>query len=276
MPLNGQEEIRWFSLRRLFTGDHLKGRLVITLRVYLDESEGDTAFVASGWACRAERWDDISAAWQKALDSDPAIPYFKLHDAMALEGPFAGWSEKKRDAKVIRLAQSLPHEDRFFGTGCHVARSDFAAIKNRMRQIYASPYYFCVATAMIYAADPNSTAQIVGVDKIDFVLDRSNAAMRMCRLFYAEIKPLFPRLGECIHLDDKETPALQAADLNVGLVRQQYEPNGRTLPGAYALNGIFSGPLELNPKVLEHIITLPLFKRFPQNRAITASSPTAP
>ena len=252
-------EQEWFSLTRIFTREHLKGRTVLTIRIYLDESEGETAYVASGWGCRADRWDCISEGWQAVLDTTPKISHFKINEAMGLKGPFEGWSEAARDEKVTALARTLPHEDGFFGHGAYVARSDFAKIKDRVRKLYQGPYFFCVATAMVFAVMGEN--QIVGADKIDFVLDRSKEAIRMQRLFYSDLKPKFSRLGECIHLDDKDTLPLQAADLNAGMIRQLYEPNPRPAPGASMLNGIFEAVWEIKPKGLEEMLKTSLFKK---------------
>ena len=119
---------------------------MVTIRIYMDESEGDTAYIASGWACRAERWDFISDEWQSVLDAPPKISHFKINDAMGFKGPFEGWSVDERDRKIEALAHVLPHEPGFFGYGCYVARSDFEAIKHRVRRIYRAPYFWDLYT----------------------------------------------------------------------------------------------------------------------------------
>lgn len=231
----------------------------MTIRVYLDESEGDAAYVASGWACRADRWDCISEEWQAVLDSPPKISHFKINEAMGLKGPFLGWSDTARDNKVVALARTIPHEDGFFGHGCYVARSDFETVKDQVRKRYQRPYFFCVSAAIVFAVAGEN--QIVGADKIDFILDRSKDSSRMRNLFYSDLKPRFPRLGECTDLDDKETLPLQAADLNAGMIRQLYEPSPRTLPGISLLSGIFEACWEMKPKGLKDMISTTLFKK---------------
>lgn len=225
----------------------------------MDESEGDAAFIAAGWACRAERWDCISEGWQAVLNTPPSIKYFKLNEAMGRKKQFHGWKEKNRDDKVQALARSLPHEAGFYAHGCYVSREDFRAIKEKVQRIYRSPYFFCVAVAMVTSV--SGANQIIGPDKIDFVLDRSADAIRMRKLFYDEIKPRFPRLGECVDLDDKETNPLQAADLCAGFLRQFHEPNPRSMPGTREMDGISALTTELTPRVLRDIISTPLFKK---------------
>jgi hypothetical protein len=106
-----------------------------------------------------------------------------------------------------------------------------------------------------------SEYQIVGADKIDFILDRSKEAIHMRKLFYSDIKPRFPRLGECIDLDDKENNPLQAADLGAAALRQLYEANPRPIPGIENLNGIFPAPIELKQRALQNILSTSLFKK---------------
>lgn len=234
---------------------------MVTIRIYLDESEGDIPFIAAGWACRAEKWDVVSESWPAVLNAPPAIPYFKLNDAMGFKGPFEGWSDTARDEKVKALARTLPHEAGFFAHGCYVSRFDFVeTVKDHVRPIFRRPYFFCVAAAIVTAAGrgPN---KIIGADKLDFVLDRSKDAMLMQKLFYSEIKPRFTCLGECTHLDDKETYPLQAADLCAGILRQFHESSPRSLPGTDELDGIPALTVELRQKDLRDMISTPLFRK---------------
>jgi hypothetical protein len=232
--------------------------MAFTLTVYLDESSSEYPYLASGWAARPGDWDIISGGWKTVLQTAPSVPYFKLNDALGLKGPFAGWSEPDRDAKLISFAQSIPHDGTIFGMGCHVRRDDFDKVKSTIpKKIYRDPYYFCVATAMVYAVAGEN--QIVGFDKIDFVLDQSDEAETMRKLFYKSLKLAFPKLGDCVTMDDKNTPPLQAADLSAGIVRQLYESNPRTIPGTYALEGLFSGIYEIRPKGLDEFISAGIF-----------------
>ncbi len=237
---------------------------MVTQRVYLDESASECPFLVSGWMARSDRWDSFSEKWQEILDAEPKIDYFRLNDALGFKGPFNKWKEAERDAKMVALAKLIPHDGTISGTGCYVHRDDFEKKKHRIRrQIYREPYYFCVATTMIFMV--KGEYQVVGADRIDFILDRSNAAERMTRLFYSQIKRLSPRLGDCFTQDDKESMPLQAADLSVGMTRQLYEPSPTRIPGSYSLNGLFSAIFELHSKGLEDAIGTPLFSGSPRS-----------
>jgi predicted nucleic acid-binding Zn ribbon protein len=240
----------------------LWGIVVVIQRVYLDESASECPFLVSGWMARSDRWDSFSEKWQEILNAEPKIDYFSLNDALGLKGPFHGWKGAERDRKIIALAKVIPHDGTICGTGCYVQREVFEKNKQRIRRpIYREPYYFCVATTMIFMV--KGEYQVVGADKIDFVLDRSRAAERMTELFYSQIRPLSPKLGECLTLNDRETMPLQAADLSVGMTRQLYEPSPRRIPGSYSLTGLFSAVFEIHSKGLEDAIASPLFSGSP-------------
>ena len=156
--------------------------------VHLDESPGDHPFLACGWAAKPEHWRQICDKWQGVLDEKRKLKYFRMNSALGLKDPFEGWSEIERDRKLVALAQVLPHDGTIFGVGCHVRREDFDELKSRIpRKALRDPYYFSVAITMIYPAA--SEQQIVGPDKIDFVLDKNLPAERMTRIFYSDLKP---------------------------------------------------------------------------------------
>lgn len=205
--------------------------------MYLDESSSEYPYVVSGWAATRASWDSISDSWNGVLQADPKLSYFKINDALGFKGPFKGWSELDRNAKLRALIKTIPHDRSIFGLGCHIRRDVFESMKDQIaRKIYRDPYYYCVATTMIFSVI--GEGQILGVDKIDFILDKSHSAERMRRLFYDDIKPRFPKLGECFTLDDKETLALQAADLNAGAIRCMYDTVPRIIPGIRLLDGL--------------------------------------
>lgn len=254
----------YFSLGSLFHKGILKGRAVVVLKFYMDETEGSEAYFIAGWASLADRWDEIAMPWQETLDTHPRIAYLRANEALGLKGQFEGWSEHDRDNKLVALAKTLPHTERvFFGTGAYVKKKDFEAIKPKIRRIYRSPYYFLAAVVMVYSAA--SETQVIGVDELHFVLDRSTEAQRMCRLFYGDIKGRFSKLGECIHLDDKQTPHLQMADLHAAFVREVYDPEPKRIAGVYAAKGINTHVLELEGKALHDMIDSPMFRWPPKS-----------
>lgn len=235
---------------------------MVTLRIYFDESSTQFPYVVGGLAMQPDYWDAFSSRWQIGLDAPPRIKYLKLNQALGLKCQFEGWAEPQRDAKLVSMAKVIAQETTMFGAGCYLHRGDFEQQKARIKKkIYRDPYYFCMATTMLFSV--YGECQILGYDKIDWVLDKSKAAERMRQLYYSDIKPLFQRLGECVCLDDKETLPLQAADYHCGLVRQKYEPesNHRRIPGVYALDSadFFTSVFELQSKGIADAIASPLF-----------------
>ncbi len=170
----------WFSIWRIYGGfsPAHRNRAEVTLRIYLDESYTECPYVVGGWAAKPDGWDAFSEKWDAALQADPSIAYLRLNDALGLKKEFGNWSEKQRDDKLISLAKIMGMEQFFFGIGCHLHRKDFDALKHTIhRKIYRDPYYFCAATTMMLSV--YGETQIVGYDKIDFILDFSKEAERM-------------------------------------------------------------------------------------------------
>ncbi|MGQ0650000.1 MAG: DUF3800 domain-containing protein [Gemmatimonadaceae bacterium] len=63
--------------------------------------------VMAGMLGAAEWWADFSDHWDACLHEKPTLQYFKFYDAVHRTGPFAGFSEKSRDNKLIDLARVL-------------------------------------------------------------------------------------------------------------------------------------------------------------------------
>lgn len=80
----------------------------MSIQVFADESGGmgqTKSFAFVGLVAPAEIWVEFSDKWRACLSEPPAIPGpFKLSQAAGRNGPFFGWTEEERDAKVKKLA----------------------------------------------------------------------------------------------------------------------------------------------------------------------------
>ena len=83
------------------------------LQVVIDDSgrgqERDPAFVLAGYIARVKNWEVFADDWQAALAEKPRIKYLKGSEAYRRKGQFRGWSEDRRDKKLIKLV-SLIHK----------------------------------------------------------------------------------------------------------------------------------------------------------------------
>ena len=77
---------------------------------YFDDSGSDTGsqyYVLAGFLASAEQWKGVSNQWAAALNRE-SLPYFKMSQAMALDGPFRrGWTVPLRNKLILELADFI-------------------------------------------------------------------------------------------------------------------------------------------------------------------------
>ena len=88
-------------------------RRIVMLQAFVDDLGSDPAaiiFILAGFAATVPQWEHFDDEWQRVLDADPPIAYYKNNEAYGLKGEFAeekGWTLQKRDDKVIALAKVI-------------------------------------------------------------------------------------------------------------------------------------------------------------------------
>jgi hypothetical protein len=84
-------------------------RVLVMIRGFFDDSAQGDVFLIAGWVTDYETWERFTADWRAALDSDPAIQYFKHHEAKGdpPTGQFEGWSVEQVDAKISKLVDVI-------------------------------------------------------------------------------------------------------------------------------------------------------------------------
>jgi hypothetical protein len=199
-------------------------------RAYFDETSDDVkAFLMAGWLADVTEWEKFSPAWTAELANAPAIQYLKHNEAIGLKGEFAGWSEAKRDEKLLSLAQVIARHD---VTGIIGALSlpEFKTLfcesilpKTALRGIitFTEPYHFaCQAiisgTLGIQTMEANNLT-----DQVDFVFDEGVKFLADSAEFFPQTLANLPPeshalMGTVSTANDKAVPELQAADLLAG------------------------------------------------------------
>lgn len=83
------------------------------LKYFVDDSGSDPKanglFVLYGYLMEEPRWEDFAERWHATLN-DPEffpIPYFRMSDAEAREGPFIDMDQPFRYRKVLELAKVI-------------------------------------------------------------------------------------------------------------------------------------------------------------------------
>lgn len=197
------------------------------LQIVIDDSgrgqERRPAFVLAGHIAPVRNWEAFADRWQNALREKPAIGYLKGSEAFRRQGEFRGWSEEKRDKKVLRLI-SLIHQFSPFSIRLAINGSEFEAIlratKGSLRTIYP------IALAAISTRVLSYQAHQRTFEKLDFVFDEGilsravdfeKAFEEMCTALPIRVIGL---LGKRPHMEnDLKFVPLQAADLVASYLR---------------------------------------------------------
>ena len=205
---------------------------------YSDESADEKceqAFCIGAIIAGAHHWTPIQEEWRRRLNG---LDYFSTKDYRTLGGPFqklirecASLNAARKRAEAIRadLEDVLLSVDWWGGFGVVVPIADYRAIFHTSpfaRHIYKDsaiptvPAYSQMMFHIAYRVRRETPGQEVGVA---FYIDKSSDAKKIQDAHRA-IKINHPTIGESliappVPLDDKVTPALQAADLLGGIVK---------------------------------------------------------
>ncbi len=93
-------------------------RLILTLQAIFDDSGSkgqDRFMVMAGLLGTAELFGSLATQWDKHLRArhPGKIDYFKLDEAVVLDGQFRHWQEHKRDEKIRQMAKVVDRDDLF-------------------------------------------------------------------------------------------------------------------------------------------------------------------
>jgi hypothetical protein len=192
-------------------------RAHMSLKAVVDDSTSTICpyYILAGWVAVIPIWDSFEAEWDRALAELPAATFFRSNSATGLKGPFQGWSEGSRNAKVSNLAQVITRHN-LFGIACYVHKQVFADnIGKLQNRRYKDPYFIC-ALGIVSLCQRYFIEQ-----KIDFVFDKQGKTGVRFKSFYdsSVIRRDAPNLGELSLLDDKAVLPLQAADMYAAFAR---------------------------------------------------------
>jgi Protein of unknown function (DUF3800) len=207
-----------------------ENRWSLLMKAFFDESGSEPHrckhLIVAGFLAPALVWDKATDAWDKCLHEAPSIEYFKHDEATGLEGEFYGFGRPDADAKIVALAKVIAHHDLqgmfVFAPHRLFRERDKALLKGIVgSRVYDWGFFGATKIALQFLAENDA-----GNDKVDFVFDQ-RSELKSCISMYAFSKEVHPELmaraGTCIPGDDKETIALQMADLLAGIVSLQAE-----------------------------------------------------
>jgi hypothetical protein len=205
-------------------------------KVYIDDSADQHRkkyVLAGALVGRKADWHTFEKRWNKALSSAPAIPYFHGMDLRRLEGAFAQFRDEiawprptgsaAANAKRDKL-RSLIEESPLVAIGVGVLVPDYEKVKASHR---LGPTH--MSTDVFEWTLQNTLMQTVAaINKVDndariaFISDQTNKASRYEAVF-ADFRKKNPRsapsMFSLVHLDDKKSAGLQAADMISSVVK---------------------------------------------------------
>ena len=196
------------------------------LAAYLDESDGGNRteghFCVAGYLADRNTWKTFSDAWDSVLNTKPSIPYYKTTEFRTrVWRAEYGLSEEQEETRYRHLIELIrDNEDILFSVCVNVDQPSYCRlVKNvpPVSRLLNEPYQFgfhrFVATAIHTLREKGITD-----NRVDFIMDKATATTDRAAEIFKGIRavadPWFADLmGNAIARDDKETPALQAADM---------------------------------------------------------------
>jgi hypothetical protein len=255
------------------------------LETFCDESSDGSQkeiLAVSAFLAHRESWSTLEAKWLRRLHTD-GVKYFSAKDCRSVQKPFRHFTQEcgslgaaKQRAQQVRAdleeilipAPSLPPAQ-WHGFAVGVVIPEYRAV---LRDYPIARKF--------WAEDPTITAyaqvmfQIVNTVRrkakrfgVAFIVDESSDFTKIKHAFDAtrELHPSFKETAKtCAGLDDKETPALQMADMLADVTRQGFVRNlhspeigkwGRNVSNLYVYSAKYM--LKQLVKTLEH----PRFKQ---------------
>ena len=152
------------------------------------------------------------------------IRYFKMDEAVTLDGEFRHWQPQNRDAKVLQMANLLNRSD-IMRVGCSIDVAEHAFLESewtfvRGHHAFNQPYLLGIANALSGAAEE-------AVDRgstfpMEVIFDNQDLFKPMIMENYPALRDVFPESHKAVlplypmFRDDKDYIFLQAADLISG------------------------------------------------------------
>ncbi len=208
------------------------------LTCYTDESDsGDRAGVSvvAGFVAPVDYWLKFSDDWETVRQDEPSIPFYRMNSLRSPE--WLAQHNLTRDAarrKTDEFSKLITGSELWSVRAIMLQKDFFEIIRSRLSDRAAkttdyvwltSPYYFLLVDIFGLCIRRMKQHQLRDASKIDFFVDENGKISKHAQSLFFGMKQTGDEcqrqlMGTCAPLDDKETPALQAADMFAGHVRQ--------------------------------------------------------
>lgn len=209
------------------------------LQAYIDDSSSEptgATFVLAGFVSTAPAWLEFADKWQAELDAPPAIEYFKMTEAHALQGQFQGWDRAIADARTLRFAK-IAQSHALMGLAGGLSVTDFnthiRSVKLPSRSLATDfPYFGLFAQVILMMAEYQRGHGIQA--KCDFIFDEQTGFDRDAVQYWPQIVEIAKKaaLGSFLGAkptfkSDRDFLPLQCADMYAWHMRRYFEAYDR-------------------------------------------------
>jgi hypothetical protein len=206
--------------------------LMVSQTGYFDDSGshfGSQWYVLAGFIASVEQWKTVSTKWAQVLDKEPSLSYFKMSEAMAMDGQFRrGWTVPLRDQRIMELVDVITELDPP-RIECFLNRSVFNAfVKGILSGGSFNDPYFLLFYHLILSIAANAKALAWNRD-CDFIFDEQGKLGDQAverwnwvkeNIDHINAAVISPYLGSPpVFRNDVTFRPLQAADMLAWLVR---------------------------------------------------------
>jgi Protein of unknown function (DUF3800) len=234
-------------------------KFAMLYRVYIDDSADEKqefVMLAGALMGTHKQWSRVSEAWRKRLKRE-GLAYFRSSEYNSLRGEFSKYRDPAKypkpkgseSAKKLREDLEAILQTQVLGLGCFVNLKEFREVVSevtaRRGNFNPDPFSFAMQSVMRECAVAAQN-ELQGLNnKVAFVCDDSPNSVQHAAA-YANFRQknvlITDTLGGMVQLDDKKTPALQAADMIAGLAKEislEYVKSRRKPESLPRLQGVF-------------------------------------
>jgi hypothetical protein len=142
---------------------------------YFDDSGSDAGsewYVLAGFIAPDHAWTTVAESWSKTIAKEPGIRYFKMSEAMAMEGQFrTGWTTPLRNQLIMELVDIIEQINPA-RIECFLKQSDFNSFVGGIVEgnSFNNPY-FLLFYHLILSVAANATKGLGWSRECNFIFD---------------------------------------------------------------------------------------------------------
>jgi hypothetical protein len=206
----------------------------MSMQAWIDDSgvagQSPGGLVLAGWIGKAEDWVAFSNDWQKCLDSEPKIRYFKMHEAAHRAKEFARTriSIDSRNQKLRDLARIVQKYDFTAYWYWCIGDMDDNLFKDLPKPLNSYYYWAYQQTILGIAYDLSGRGY---TEAAEVIFDEHGKHSPLVKQWYPCIRNSLKNVWQALPLepsfrDDKKFPPLQAADMLAWMLTRSLRAGG--------------------------------------------------